>query len=65
MDRRKRLKDYFSDAVRDLRYAVRMLAKSPGFSPIAILMLAPGIGGNTAIVRAINTVLFRPLPVAD
>src|SRR2546427_6741661 len=63
--RRMTVIGWLDTVLRDLKYTIRMLARSPGFTAVAVLTLALGIGANTAIFSLLDQILLRLLPVKN
>lgn len=61
-ERRRRVGDYWSDLVHDLRYTFRTLGRDPAFAAVSLLILALAIGANVAVFSVVSTILLRPLP---
>lgn len=59
---RRRLRDYWSDCLQDVRFSFRTLGRDRGFTVVAVLILALGMAANIAVFSVVNTLLLRPLP---
>ena len=59
------MRKFLDRSFQDLRYALRQFRKSPGFTAVAIVSLAVGIGANTAIFSLINALMLKSLPVRE
>src|SRR5438128_6324089 len=57
--------NYVDDLMRDLRYAGRAMRRNPGFAALAVLIMALGVGANTAVFSVVNAGLLGPLPYRD
>jgi putative ABC transport system permease protein len=64
-DREMKLTQWFSETVADVRFTLRQLKSSPGFTAVAVLTLALGVGANSAMFALADVTMFRPLPFAE
>ena len=65
MERRRKIRDYYVEWLHDARYTMRTLRNNPGFTTVAMFVLALGVGLNAAVFGVVNTMLLRPLPFPE